>query len=67
MSAIHRCNSTPSMPAARGVGARREHLFFGGMTMTMLIAVLVAFSNLWRRSTGTTFEAAPAARARSSI
>jgi hypothetical protein len=50
--------SSTSAMAARSATARREHLFFGGMTIAMLIAVLVGFGPTYFFSTisGTTFE-----------
>jgi hypothetical protein len=49
--------STNALPARSAI-ARREHLFFGGMTIAMLIAVLVGFGPTYFFSTisGTTFE-----------
>jgi len=47
-----------SATAARSAVTRRERLFFGGMTIAMLIAVLVGFGPTYYFSTisGTTFE-----------
>jgi len=49
--------TTSALPARSAI-ARREHLFFGGMTVAMLIAVLVGFGPTYFFSTisGTTFE-----------
>src|SRR5262245_49157986 len=58
MSAESRSLHPTSAVSARGAAARREHLFFGGMTIAMLIAVLVGFGPTYFFSTisGTTFE-----------
>src|SRR5512146_3323646 len=50
--------ASKSALSARSATARREHLFFGGMTIAMLIAVLVGFGPTYFFSTisGTTFE-----------
>jgi hypothetical protein len=59
MSAESRSVPSPATAApARSAIARREHLFFGGMTIAMLIAVLVGFGPTYYFSTmsGTTSE-----------
>jgi hypothetical protein len=58
MSADSRSLASTSAVPTRSAVARREHLFFGGMTIAMLIAVLVGFAPTYFFSTvsGTTFE-----------
>ena len=58
MSAESRSIQPTSALPARAAIARREHFFFGGMTIAMLIAVLVGFGPTYFFSTisGTTFE-----------
>ena len=58
MSAESRSLLSSSAPPARSAAARREHLFFGGMTIAMLIAVLVGFGPTYFFSaiSGTTFQ-----------
>jgi len=58
MSAESGSLRSTSALAAREAIARREHLFFGGMTIAMLIAVLVGFGPTYFFSTisGTTFQ-----------
>jgi hypothetical protein len=58
MSAESRSVGSTGTLSARSAVARREHLFFGGMTIAMLIAVLVGFGPTYFFSTisGTTFD-----------
>jgi hypothetical protein len=58
MSAESHSLHSSSAPPARAAAARREHLFFGGMTIAMLVAVLVGFGPTYYFSTisGTTFQ-----------
>ena len=62
MSAESRSLRSASAPAARNAVARREHLFFGGMTIALLIAVLVGFGPTYYFSSisGTAVELTPA-------
>jgi len=61
MSATPRPLDSTSAPA-RGVVARRERLFFGGMAIALLASVVVGFGPTYYFSTvsGTTFELTPA-------
>lgn len=58
MSAEPRSIRSTSTPHARDSAARREHLFFGGVTIALLIAVLVGFGPTYYFSSisGTTFQ-----------
>jgi hypothetical protein len=58
MNAETRTFEPANAAVARGAAARRERLFFGGMTIAMLIAVLIGFGPTYyfRTISGTTFQ-----------
>ena len=62
MVADPRSLASPSMLTARSVAARRERVFFGGMTIALFVAVLVGFgpSYYFRTVTGSPVELTPA-------